>query len=127
MLPRRPRAASHSEPATSGWYSEKLSGWTMNTNDSAGNAVRMPAPIETDRGAPASRPIAQASGAASAPMNANGSAEAMAVGPRSQMNGTWTSDASGIQWAFEGIGRTGLAGITPPTSGKIQMKSTLKP
>ena len=43
------------------------------------------------------------------------------------MNGTWTSDASGIQWAFEGIGRTGLAGIAPPTSGKIQMKSTLNP
>ena len=43
------------------------------------------------------------------------------------MNGTWTSEASGIQWAFEGIGRTGLAGITPPTSGKIQMKSTLNP
>jgi hypothetical protein len=43
------------------------------------------------------------------------------------MNGTWTIDASGIQWAFEGIGRTGFAGIVPPTSGKIQMKSTLKP
>ena len=24
------------------------------------------------------------------------------------MNGTWTSDASGIQWAFDGIGRTGF-------------------
>ena len=60
-------------------------------------------------------------------MIANGIAEAIAVGPRSQMNGTWTSDASGIQWAFDGIGRTGLAGIAPPTSGKIQMKSTLKP
>ena len=43
------------------------------------------------------------------------------------MNGTWTIDASGIQCAFDGIGRTGLAGIAPPTSGKIQMKSTLKP
>ena len=99
----------------------------MNTNDSAGNAVRMPAPIETERGAPASRPIAHASGAASAPMSANGSAEAIAVGPRSQMNGTWTSDASGIQWALEAIGRTGFAGIMPPTSAKIQMKSTLNP
>ena len=43
------------------------------------------------------------------------------------MNGTWTSDASGIQWALDGIGRTGFAGIRPPTSAKIQMKSTLKP
>ncbi len=81
----------------------------------------------TYTGAPASRPIAHASGAASAPAIANGSAEAMAVGPSSQMNGTWTSDASGIQWALDGIGRTGLAGMAPPTSGKIQMKSTLKP
>ncbi len=36
-------------------------------------------------------------------------------------------DASGIQWAFEGIGRVGYAGIFPPTSAKIQMKSTLNP
>ena len=43
------------------------------------------------------------------------------------MNGTWTSEASGIQWALDGIGRTGLAGILPPTSAKIQMKSMLKP
>ena len=28
-LPRRPRAARNSAPATSGWYSEKLSGWAM--------------------------------------------------------------------------------------------------
>ena len=32
--PRRPRAASHSAPATSGWKSAKLSGWAMNTSDS---------------------------------------------------------------------------------------------
>ena len=43
------------------------------------------------------------------------------------MNGTWTIDASGIQCAFEGIGRIGSAGIVPPTSGKIQMKSTWNP
>ena len=43
------------------------------------------------------------------------------------MNGTWTIDASGIQCAFDGIGRTGWRGIAPPTSGKIQMKSTLNP
>ncbi len=99
----------------------------MYTNDSAGKAVRIPAPIETNRGAPASRPIAHASGAASAPMNANGRADAIAVGPSSQMNGTWTIEASGIQCALDGIGRMGLAGIAPPTSGKIQMKSTLNP
>ena len=46
---------------------------------------------------------------------------------RASRNGTWTSDASGIQWAFDGIGRTGSAGSAPPTSGKIQMKSTLNP
>ncbi len=99
----------------------------MNTNESAGSAVRIPAPTATVRGAPASRPIAQASGAANAPANANGRAEAIAVGPRTQMNGTWTSDASGIQWALDGIGSTGLAGMTPPTSAKIHTTSTLKP
>ena len=61
------------------------------------------------------------------PRIAKGSADANPVWPKSQMNGTWTIEASGIQCAFEGIGRTGLAGIVPPTSGKIQMKSTLKP
>ena len=60
-------------------------------------------------------------------MSANGSAEAKAVGPRSQMNGTWMNDASGIQWALLGIGRTGSAGRTPPTSAKIQTKSTSNP
>ena len=42
------------------------------------------------------------------------------------MNGTWTSEASGIQWAFEGTGRVGLAGIPPPTSGKIQIASIVE-
>ena len=60
-------------------------------------------------------------------MSANGSADAHATSPKSARNGTWTIDASGIQWAFEGIGRVGSAGIVPPTSAKIQMKSTLKP
>jgi hypothetical protein len=99
----------------------------MYTNGRAGNAVRIPAPTATTRGAPASRPIAQASGAAKAPQIANGSADAIAVGPRSQMNGTCTSEASGIQWALDAIGRTGFAGIAPPTSGKIQTTSTEKP
>ena len=82
----------------------------MYTNDRAGKAVRIPAPIATIRGAPASRPIAHASGAARAPNSANGIAEAIAVGPSSQMNGTWTIDASGIQCALDGIGRTGWSG-----------------
>ena len=43
------------------------------------------------------------------------------------MNGTWTSEASGIQWALLGIGSVGSAGIVPPTSAKIQMKSTWRP
>ena len=49
------------------------------------------------------------------------------MGPSSQMNGTCTRAASGIQCALDAIGRTGFAGMAPPTSGKIQMKSTLKP
>jgi hypothetical protein len=46
---------------------------------------------------------------------------------KTMRNGTWTMDASGIQCAFEGIGRVGSGGMTPPTSAKIQMKSTLNP
>ena len=99
----------------------------MYTNDSAGRAVRTPAETATNPDVPASRAMAQASGAASAPRIANGSQDAAAVGPSSQMNGTWTSEARGIQWALDAIGRTGLAGIPPPTSGKIQMKSTARP
>ena len=60
-------------------------------------------------------------------MSANGSAAAQATSPKSARNGTWTIEASGIQCAFDGMGRVGTAGIAPPTSGKIQMKSTLKP
>ena len=43
------------------------------------------------------------------------------------MNGAITMDARGIQCALDGIGRTGFAGIVPPTSGKIHTKSTLRP
>jgi hypothetical protein len=60
-------------------------------------------------------------------MRANGSADAQAVGPRIARNGSWTSDASGIQWAFDGIGSVGWAGIEPPTSGKIQIRSIVNP
>ena len=90
-------------------------------------AVRIPAPTATVRDAPASRAKPQISGAARAPISANGSAAAQATSPKIDRNGTWTIDASGIQCAFEGIGRTGSAGSDPPTSAKIQMKSTLKP
>src|SRR5689334_2011915 len=99
----------------------------MNGKLSAGNAVSTPAPTATNRLAPASRPIAHASGAASAPKSANGSAAAVAFDPNNHRNGTWTIDASGIQCAFDGIGSTGFAGILPPTSAKIQTKSTLNP
>src|SRR6476661_5249574 len=99
----------------------------MYTRDRTGIAVRIPAPSATEPGAFASRAMAQASGAATAPVIANGSADAHATGPNAQMNGTWTSEASGIQWALLGIGRVGTAGIVPPTSGKIQMKSTENP
>ena len=79
----------------------------MKTAAAKGMATRTPAPTATRRVAPASRASAHVSGAASAPRRANGSAEAIAVGPRSQMNGTWTMEARGIQWAFEGTGRVG--------------------
>ena len=60
-------------------------------------------------------------------MSANGAAAAHGYVAEDRRNGTWTIDASGIQWALDGIGRVGMAGMWPPTSGKIQMKSTLKP
>ena len=43
------------------------------------------------------------------------------------MKGTWTSDASGIQWAFDGMGSTPAVRQPPPVSTKFQMKSTWKP
>ena len=99
----------------------------MNGVARAGTAARIPAPSAMRREAPASRAMPRAIGAASAPQMANGSAEANAVGPSSQMKGTCTSDASGIQWPLLAIGRTGFAGSVPPTSAKIQTKSTEKP
>ena len=66
-------------------------------------------------------------GAAIAPISANGSASAQATSPKTAMNGTWTIEARGIQWAFDGIGSIGSAGILAPTSAKIQTKSMLKP
>src|SRR5512140_3390488 len=99
----------------------------MNGVAMAGIAPRIPAPRATRREAPASRAIPRAIGAANAPQIANGRADASAVGPRSQTNGTWTIDASGIQWPLLAIGRIGFAGSVPPTSAKIQTKSTEKP
>ncbi len=83
--------------------------------------------MPTKDGAPASRAMSQASGAAREPMSANGRADAKAVGPSSQMNGTWTRDASGIQCALDAMGRIGSAGIRPPTSAKIQTTSIERP
>ena len=87
----------------------------------------MPAPTATIGRAPASRAKPQASGDATAPMRANGKAAAHATLPKTDRNGSWTMDARGIQCALEGMGRTGSAGSLPPTSAKIQMKSTLNP
>ncbi len=66
----------------------------------------------------------QVRGAVSEPMRIIGRADAHAVGPSSQMNGTCKNDESGSQWAFEAIGRIAGSGIRPPTSAKIQTKST---
>ena len=90
-------------------------------------ATRMPAPTWIHERAPASRAIAHVSGAARAPINANGAADAQATFPKTARNGTCTIEASGIQCALDGIGSVGSAGITPPTSAKIQMKSMLNP
>ncbi len=99
----------------------------MYTTDSTGTAARTPAPIATESRAFASRAIAHVSGAAMAPISANGRADAQATLPKRSRNGTWTMDASGIQWALDGIGSVGSAGMVPPTSGKIQTASMLNP
>ena len=104
-----------------------MSGWTRYTVERSGKATSTPAPIDTSERAPASRAMAHVSGAASEPISANGAADAHATFPNTARNGTWTMDASGIQWAFDGIGNVGSAGMTPPTSAKIHTKSTLKP
>ena len=90
-------------------------------------ATRNPAPTATRPLALASRAMAQVSGAASEPINANGRAAAHATFPKMAVNGSWTRDASGIQCALDGIGSAGTGGMPPPTSGKIQTKSMLKP
>jgi hypothetical protein len=90
-------------------------------------AATTPAARATVRDEPESRAIAHVSGAASEPMRTPGIALATAVGPRIEMNGAWSRLASGSQWAFEGIGSVGIAGMRAPTSAKIQMKSTLRP
>ena len=99
----------------------------MNTAPAAGMADMTPAPSWTVRDAPMSRAMKKVRGAASEPMRTIGRAEAIAVAPIRTMNGAWMNDASGSQWAFEGIGRTASAGSTPPTSAKIQTKSTFSP
>ena len=100
--------------------SGRLSGWVMNGVASRGNAASRPAAVPTIGRRPASFATNQAIGAIRAPINVIGTVHAAAVGPRSQMNGTWTSDATGSQCANDGIGRTGSAGMRPPTSAKIQ-------
>ena len=90
--PLSPRPARNSAAATSVPYSAKFSGWTMYASDSAGIAVMIPAPTATSRRSPASRAMPQASGAAAAPISANGRFAASVVGPRAHMNGTITID-----------------------------------
>ena len=69
----------------------------MNAVDRTGIATRTPAPTATNGRAPASRAIAQVSGAAIAPIRANGAADAQATSPKTARKGTWTIEASGIQ------------------------------
>ena len=99
----------------------------MKTVPAAGIAARTPAPTWIVFEAPTSRAIAHVRGAASEPMSTIGSAEAMAVGPMTATNGAWMKDASGSQWALEGIGNTASAGMDPPTSAKIQTNGTVSP
>ena len=81
-------------------------------------AIRTPAPTATTALAPASRAIAQVSGAAVAPIRTKGAADAHGCGPNRARNGTWTSAASGIQWPNAGIGRVGSAGIDAADLGE---------
>ena len=87
----------------------------------AGMATSRAAAAAPLAASPASRPMNQVSGALAAARSQNGRAEAIAVGPSSQIDGTWMSAASGIQWALEGMGSTPSVGSLPPTSTKFQM------
>ena len=66
------------------------------------------APIAMAGRAPMSRAMNQVSGAAVAPMSANGMSDTQAAVPSTAMNGSWMSDARGSQWALLGIGRMGI-------------------
>ena len=123
----RPRPASQIVAATSGWKMAKFSGWAMNTV--AGRRDRrQDAGADLDRRRRADvAGDGPREGRRERPDDEQGSADASGVGPRTTMNGAWRNDARGSQWAFEGMGRVGSAGRWPPTSAKIQMKSTLRP
>ena len=58
---------------------------------------------------PASRATSQVSGAERAPMSMNGRADASAVGPSSQIVGSWTIEARGIQKPLLGIGQVRIS------------------
>ena len=119
--PRRPRPHSHRASAPRNMKMAKLSGWPTNGEMPAGTATSSPAIAACQEGMPASRPISQVSGATAAPTSQNGRPDATFVGPSSQMNGTCSNAASGIQCAFDGIGRMPSSGSMPPTSTKFQM------
>jgi hypothetical protein len=75
----------------------KLSGWPRKGETAAGTATSRAAEMAPGIDRPASRPMNQVKGEVAAAMSQKGTADAAAVGPSSQMNGTWTSAASGIQ------------------------------
>ena len=105
----------------------KCSGCGMNTAPAPGAPASRAAPIWTTGRQPASRAINQTSGPISEPIAMIGRADARAVWPKTVIDAAWRIDDSGSQWPLPGTGRTGFAGMCPPTSAKIQMKSTFRP
>ena len=125
--PRSPRAHAHSASVPSSMNSPKLSGWDRKGSTQRGHRDHEPGRGRLPARQAASRPIQQVTGAVAALASQNGRADASGTAPSSQMKGTWTSEARGIQWAFDGMGRTPVAGSVPPVSTKFQMNSTWKP
>jgi hypothetical protein len=104
-IPLSPRAPIHNDARTSGWNSEKLSGWTMYTIEQHRDGDE-DAGTERD---PVGRSSIPGHGPGQRRGDGSDEREGQCRRPwrrrrASQMNGTWTSEARGIQCAFEGIG-----------------------
>ena len=127
--PRSPRAASHSAADDERLVEREVvrlghvdRGQQRDRDEDARRRRRRTA------GAPASRAIAQVSGAASAPMSANGARGRPGdVAEERAGTGPGRSTPAASSGRSRGSAGSGRPGSCPPTSAKIQMKSTLKP